>query len=239
MIRALIFDFDGLILDTEWPDYLSWQEQYQAMGCELPLPLWIDSIGTDTQFDPYALLAELSGCAVDTAAVRAARRARMAELIEAEEPLPGVLDYLDAAKRRGLKVGVASSSPRVWVEGYLEQHGLAGLFDCVKCSDDVPRVKPDPALYLAALAALDVPPTAALALEDSLNGLAAAKAAGLYCVVVPNRLMQEHTFEQADLRLASLAEMSLESVIQFLTAKQVTAEDAKNAKTRAERRKDL
>lgn len=219
MIQALVFDFDGLILDTEWPEYLSWQEQYQAAGCELPLTTWIESIGTTAQFDPYALLAELSGGPVDIAAVRAARRARFAELMATQTPLPGVLEYLDAAKRRGLKLGVASSSSRDWVEGYLAQHGLAGLFDCVKCSDDVPNVKPDPALYRAALDALGVPAHAALALEDSLNGLAAAKAAGLFCVVVPNRLMQGHRFDQADLRLDSLAHMPLERVIQFFTAK--------------------
>ncbi len=213
MIHALIFDFDGLILDTEWPEYVSWQEQYQAAGCELPLATWIDSIGTTAQFDPYALLAELSGRPVDVAAVRAARRARFVELMEAQTPLPGVLDYLKTAKRRGLKLGVASSSSRAWVEGYLTQHGLADLFDCVKCSDDVAAVKPDPALYRAALAALGVLPSAALALEDSLNGLAAAKAAGLYCVVVPNRLMQRFGFEQADLRLDSLAHLPLDAVL--------------------------
>jgi len=150
-----------------------------------------------------------------------------------------VLDYLAAAKRRGLKLGVASSSPRDWVEGYLAQHGLADLFDCVKCSDDVPAVKPDPALYRAALDALGVASHAAVALEDSLNGLAAAKAAGLFCVVVPNRLMQGHHFAQADLRLDSLAHMPLDAVIDHVTAKQVTAEDAKNAKTRGESSRDL
>lgn len=231
MIHALIFDFDGLILDTEWPEYLSWQEQYQTAGCELPLPTWIESIGTTAQFDPYVLLAELSGRPVDKAVVRAAQRARFAELMAAQTPLPGVLDYLDAAKGRGLKLGVASSSSRDWVEGYLVQHGLADLFDCVKCSDDVPNVKPDPALYRAALDALGVSSQAAVALEDSLNGLAAAKAAGLFCVVVPNRLMQGHSFAQADLRLDSLAHMPLDAVLEHVTAKV-----AKHARPREQKR---
>ncbi len=213
MIHTLIFDFDGLILDTEWPDYLSWQEQFQAMGCALPLATWIDSIGTAGRFDPYALLAELSGRTVDRKAVQAARRARLDELIATEKPLPGVLDYIDAAKTRGLKLGVASSSPRDWVEGYLSAHGLAGLFDCIKCSNDVTTVKPDPALYRAALDALEVAPSAAIAFEDSIHGLAAAKAAGLYCVVIPNRLMQDFTFDHADLRLDSLAQMPLDALL--------------------------
>ena len=221
MIHALIFDVDGLILDTEWPDYLSWQEQFQAMGCELPLATWIDSIGTAGRFDPYALLAEQSGRAVDRKAVRAARQARLHELVASEKPLPGVLDYIEAARARGMKLGVASSSPRTWVEGYLSTHGLAGLFDCIKCSDDVTAVKPDPALYRAALDALEVSPSAAIALEDSIHGVAAAKAAGLFCVAVPNRLMQGLAFDQADLRLASLAQMPLDALLAHASQRRV------------------
>jgi beta-phosphoglucomutase-like phosphatase (HAD superfamily) len=127
--------------------------------------------------------------------------------------LPGVAEYIAGAKRRNLKLGVASSSSQRWVAGYLHQHGLADCFDCVKCSDDVEVVKPDPALYLAALAALEVLPHEAVAFEDSLNGMRAAKGAGLYCVVVPNKLMTERPFDMADLRLDSLATMPLEEVL--------------------------
>jgi HAD superfamily hydrolase (TIGR01509 family) len=213
MIRALIFDFDGLILDTESPEYQSWQETFQAYGCEFPLDVWVQSIGTANLFDPYALLAERCGRAVDAAEVRVRRRARFMDLMAAQTPLPGVLEYLDEAKRRGLKLAVASSSSRSWVAGNLAQHGLDGYFDCIKCRDDVAAVKPDPALYLAALAGLDVRADEAIAFEDSPNGLLAARRAGLYCVVVPNGMTGTLPFDDPNLRLGALADLPLADLL--------------------------
>lgn len=213
-IRALIFDFDGLLLDTEWPEVLSWQEIFHAHGCDFPYALWEEAIGTITDLDPYKVLADQLGAPIDREAVRRARYARFAELMAEQSPLPGVTDYLAEAQRRNLKLAVASSSSRGWVVGNLEQHGLVDYFHCIKCSDDVTAVKPDPALYLEALAALGVRPQEAIAFEDSLNGARAAKAAGLFCVAVPNRLMQRHSFDLADLRLESLAAMPLAEVLQ-------------------------
>jgi HAD superfamily hydrolase (TIGR01509 family) len=213
MIKALIFDFDGLILDTEGPDFQSWQETYESFGCTLPLAEWAMEIGTYGVFDPYDYLARQLGRPIDRAAVRARRHARFAELIEQQTVLPGVEGYIRDAKERGLRVGIASSSPRSWVGGHLARFGLGESFDCIKTADDVERIKPDPALYLAALGALDVQPHEALALEDSPNGALAATRAGIYCVVVPNPLTHQLVLDVADLRLASLAELSLGELI--------------------------
>jgi HAD superfamily hydrolase (TIGR01509 family) len=219
MIQAIVFDFDGLILDTEYPEYLSWQEIYQAHGADLPLSAWERSIGSMdlNLFNPYAYLEAQLGRSADRAEIRAKRQPRFAELVAAQSVLPGVEDYLAGARRLSLKVGLASSSSRAWVTGHLTRFGLNGTtFDCLCCGDEVKRTKPDPELYLAALGALAVRSDQAVALEDSPNGVAAAKAAGLYCVAVPGVLTRRLAFDQADLRLNSLADMPLEKLLEGL-----------------------
>jgi len=213
VIQALIFDFDGLILDTEWPDFRSWQETYQAYGCTLSRAEWSRWIGTLGLFDPYAHLEEQLGRALDRAEVRALRRARFHALMDGQQMLPGVQTMIDAARQRGLQLGIASSSPRAWVWGFLEPLGLSATFDTVQCSDDVGATKPDPAAYLAALEALRVSARQAVALEDSPNGVQAAKRAGLYCLAVPNSMTRGLVLDQADLQVDSLADLSLDDLL--------------------------
>lgn len=214
MIRGLIFDFDGLILETEGPDYQSWRELYGEYGCTLPLDRWVTLIGTaEHGFDPYAELEAQLGRAVDRAVIRARRRARYGELVAAETVLPGVLPYIEDALMLGLRLAVASSSSREWVTGHLERLGIRSRFSAIVCREDVVRTKPDPALYVSALAALGLGPEEAIALEDSPNGIAAAKRAGLYCVAAPNALTSGLDTGGADLRLASLAELPLEDLL--------------------------
>jgi HAD superfamily hydrolase (TIGR01509 family) len=134
-------------------------------------------------------------------------------LIEAESILPGVDEYLREAGRLGLRIGLASSSSRDWVVGHLGRLGLDGSCHFVRCWDDVELAKPAPDLYLAVLDDLQVAAPEAIALEDSPNGVAAAKAAGLWCVAVPNELTAELDLSSADLRLSSLAEMPLQQLL--------------------------
>ena len=213
MIQALIFDFDGLVLDTEGPDYQSWQEVYQDYGCALPMSEWARWIGTIGAFDPYAYLEEQLGYPVDRAAVRARRHARFDELMAGQSLLPGVREYVLEAKRLGLQTGIASSSPREWIVSRLGPLGLEPYFDRIRGGNDVTHTKPDPAVYRAALEALSVQAHQAIALEDSPNGVLAAKRAGLYCVAVPNALTRELDLSRADLRLGSLAELPLEELL--------------------------
>ena len=222
MIRALIFDFDGLILDTESPEYQSWQEIYAEHACSLPLSKWGQLVGTANTFDPYAYLAEQSGRAVDRPSLQAKHRARVEELIESLSPLPGVEDYIADAKRLGLRLGVASSSRRDWVEGHLTRLGLVQHFDAITCADDVERVKPDPALYLKAAERLGVAPSLAVALEDSPNGALAAQRAGIYCVTVPNALTQQLVFAAGDMRLSSMDSLSLGALLDQVNAAKVS-----------------
>jgi len=213
-IRGLIFDFDGLILDTETPAFQSWQEIYQEHGCSFSLDAWAVALGTaDRGFDPCAALEAQLGRSLDHTALRARRQARKFVLMEALAVLPGVAEYVEAAQRLGLRLGVASSSPRAWVEEHLARFGLLDSFNCVSCVEDVPRAKPDPALYRRTLAALGLRPDEAVAFEDSPNGATAARAAGIFCVAVPNALTCWLPLEHADLRLTSLAEIPLDTLL--------------------------
>jgi len=217
MIKALIFDFDGLIVDTEWPDYESWQQVYQRHGCELAVEKWGQIVGGSgaSDFDPHEHLEKLCGKSLDREEIWISRRKQYLNELSAQPILPGVLDYLDEAERRGLQLAIASSSPENWVRGHLARLGIYQRFDIIKTADDVKRTKPDPELYLAALEGLTVKPNEGIVFEDSPNGVRAAKAANLFCVAVPNRLTVQLKFDGADLRLNSLIEKKLGELIQL------------------------
>lgn len=215
MIKALIFDFDGLILDTETPELLAWQEIYRDYEQDLTVQTWGQIVGGSaaSDFDPAEHLEKLTGGKLDHPQLNnRARRQRLAQ-IDRQPLMPGVRDYLDAGKKLELGLAVASSSPHDWVDGYLKHRGLFHYFDSIKTSEDVQRTKPEPDLFLAALSALDVQPGQAVVFEDSPNGVKAAKRAGLFVVAVPNPLTAQLTFEGEDLRLSSLAEISLPELI--------------------------
>jgi len=211
-LKALVFDFDGLILDTEAPVFHSWREAFEAEGATLTLEEWSDTIGRANSADPADLLAERTGRPLDETR-RAARKARRDELLAAEAVLPGVHDWLEDARRLGLPIGVASSSEVDWVAGHLERLGLLDRFACLTCFDGTLPGKPAPDLYLAACDSLGVDPADALAVEDSGNGVTAAKAAGLKCVAVPHDLTRDHDLSGADLLVSSLAELPLEEAM--------------------------
>jgi HAD superfamily hydrolase (TIGR01509 family) len=214
MIHAIIFDFDGLILETEEPTYKSWQEVYQSFGYPLPFETFSSMVGTTHgDFDPRAELERLVKRSLNWEEIEKERRVIENALIEAQPILPGVEDYLRDARILGLKMGIASNSPSPWVTKYLTQHGLQDCFDTISTSDYVHHLKPDPALYLSALNGLRIQADEAFALEDSPLGIRSAKAAGLFCVAVPNELTRMLDLSQADFKLGSLAEMPLEKLL--------------------------
>ena len=209
MLQAIVFDFDGTILETEGPDYQSWQEIFHAHGSELSLDTWIHCVGgTPADFDPFAILERQTGVALDRATTHQARRKRVLALIEQEPPMPGVEALIAAAQAAGIRLAVASSSSRDWVEGNLARLKLRHHFQAVHTANDVERIKPDPALYRLAADSLGTQPDQTLAIEDSRTGMLAAKGAGLRCLVVPNSVTQFSDFSLADLRLGSLADLT-------------------------------
>jgi HAD superfamily hydrolase (TIGR01509 family) len=216
LIRALIFDFDGLILDTEEPVYRSWLEVYEAHGEELPFERWKQIVGSTTAgFHPQHHLEERLGRPLPQE-VLDGRIGRRTEMILAQEVLPGVVRHLEEARAMGLKLGVASSSTSDWVKGHLARLGILERFDCIRCRDDVPNAKPEPDLYLAVLECLGVRASEAIAIEDSPNGLLAAKRAGLRCVAIPNSITANLDLGEADLLLDSLADVSLAELLEKL-----------------------
>jgi HAD superfamily hydrolase (TIGR01509 family) len=215
-IKALVFDFDGLILDTESATFRAWQDTYAEHGCELPVDEWLKGIGhgeATRRWDPCEHLELLLGRAIDRDALQDRRRARRDALMAEEVVRPGVEAYLAEAHRLGLRLAVASSSPHEWVDPHLERLGLRHHFAAIKAYGDAPRAKPEPDLYLAACDDLRVAPAEAIAFEDSPIGLTAAKHAGLFAVAVPNAVTGQLPFDHADLRLASLEELPLADVI--------------------------
>jgi HAD superfamily hydrolase (TIGR01509 family) len=215
-VKGLIFDFDGLILDTEAPDYESWQQVYQSYGCELAIDAWGQIVGGTgaSDFDPHSHLETLCGKQLDRDEIWVNRRKQYLDTITSQPVLPGVVEMLDDAKSHGLRLAVASSSPENWVRWHLARLGLYQRFDAIKTADDVKRTKPDPELYVAALAALGLQPQEAVVFEDSPNGVTAAKAAGIFCVAIPNRVTALMKLDHADLRVDSMADIPLNKLLQ-------------------------
>jgi HAD superfamily hydrolase (TIGR01509 family) len=224
MIRALIFDFDGLILDTELPLFHSWQEIFREHGCDLSVEDWATLLdGSFELGDPFSRLEACVGRPVDRPSLHLRRIGREHELLLVQGPLPGVAETLAKARELQLKLAVASNSERAWVTGHLARLGLLARFDAIVCADDGVRAKPDPALFLAALDALGVQAAEAIAFEDSPAGISAARGAGIYCVAVPNPVTKSLPLSLTDLVLHSLADVPLQRLLDLATEKYARA----------------
>ncbi|WP_248927946.1 HAD family hydrolase [Paenibacillus hamazuiensis] len=215
MIKAIVFDFDGLILDTESVWYESYKEVLASYHIDLTVDFFSGCVGThSTALSEY--IEERTGIAGGAAKIRALAAELHEKKIASMQAREGVREYLEEAGRLGLRVGLASSSTRQWIDRFLNFLGLSDYFQIIRSRDDVAKVKPDPELYVQAVTALGVRPEEALAFEDSVNGLKAARAAGLWCVVVPNPITQDLDFSGSHLRIRSMADCSLTDVISRL-----------------------
>ena len=213
MIDALIFDFDGLLIDSETPLFEIWQRLYREHGCVLQLEDWQHALGTFGGFDPYADLIARTGSGPDRATLAPRIRAEHVERCTVLPLLAGVADVFDAADAAGLKTAVASSSSLDWVGPFLDQHQLTARLHAICTRDDVARVKPAPDLFLLAAERIGVAPDRCLVFEDSPNGLRAAHAAGMWAVAVPNALTRSLPLPDPHLVLESLADQPLAGII--------------------------
>jgi HAD superfamily hydrolase (TIGR01509 family) len=214
-VRALLFDFDGLLLDTETASRAGWQWLYREHGHELPLDKWALMVGTVQGWDPWGHLEELVGAPLARETLNERRYAHEISLLEAEELRPGILEYLKAAERLGLKRAIVSSASRAWIDMHLARLEHAVGWDAIVTADQDPeRAKPRPTLYLEALRELDVEAADAIAFEDSPNGAKAAKAAGIYVVGIPNAVTRDMGLaDTADTVVDSLAELPPEELL--------------------------
>ncbi len=196
---AVLFDFDGILVDTEWAIYDAWLDTFRREGEDLPLSLYTRCIGSDFDtWSPKSYLEELTGKEFDWDEMDEARQIVIRAALVEHGPIKGVVDLLREIRNRGIMLAVVSSSSHSWVDGWLEKLELTEFFIEVICRGDAPKIKPAPDLYLAAAEKLGVEPEKCLVIEDSLNGLLSASAAGMRTWIVPNRVTSALDFSEAD-----------------------------------------
>jgi putative hydrolase of the HAD superfamily len=209
-MKALIFDFDGTILDTEAALFAAWQHVYTEHQCALPLEFWQKRIGTDpANFDPLQYLENQAGVPLNHGQVTLSRRNKLADLLLDLKPLSGVHEWILSARKAGMHLAVASGSPRNWVIDHLNKIDFLKYFDVIVTQEDVRKPKPDPEIYNNVLEKLGVSSWEAIAIEDSPSGATAALAAGIHCIAVPNRLTVDMMFPKDSLIVCGLKELSL------------------------------
>ena len=196
---AVLFDFDGVLVDTEWAIYQAWLRTFQAHGHDLPLAVYTRCIGSDfATWSPKTHLEELSGLAFDWHDLDGQRQEEiMADLADAG-PMPGVIDLLEKLALQKIPCAVVSSSSHHWVDGWLEKLDLTNYFQTIVCRGDAPQIKPAPDLYLEGAKRLGLAPADCLVIEDSLNGVKSAIAAGMPVWTVPNRVTDGLDFSVAN-----------------------------------------
>ncbi len=198
--QAAIFDCDGLLADTETPDYDAWRMLYAEHGLMLEVRDWAALIGVakgHTLADWHQALAARVGPAYNRDAITKRRQAHYAQAMQTLAPMPGVVALLNALAAEGIPTAVASNSERAWVDRVLEITGLAGRFQAIATADEVAQPKPAPDVYLLAARRLNIAPAQCIAFEDSPRGLAAAHAAGMGTVAVPSALTRHLDWAQA------------------------------------------
>jgi HAD superfamily hydrolase (TIGR01509 family) len=209
-VAAIVFDFDGTILDTETAEYESIRHVFAQHGTDFSLDLWRSFIGTTDHAHWTEVLRDQVGNHIDVDALRDDRRRHNRSMLAKLDVLPGIVSLLDAALAEGIPVAIASSSHRDWVEPQLERIGLLHRFHTVCIRDDVAQGKPAPDVYELAVSRLGVDAGATVAIEDSINGCIAAHAAGLTVVAVPSPFLAGLDFVTADLVVGSASELGLD-----------------------------
>ena len=214
MLKGLIFDFDGLIVDTETVIYETWKQVYEDNGQSLKLSEYKQCVGSDfTQFDPSKELEKRCGKKFDWNRINQQRERIIREKLETQKARPGIIDFLEEANKIGLKMAIASSSSKGWVLGWVEKLKIKNYFEQFFNRDDVERIKPAPDLFLSSCEALNIKTSEALVLEDSENGLKAATSAGIRCAIVTNKITESGDFSDAIIRTDNFFDEKLKKLL--------------------------
>lgn len=205
-----IFDMDGLLIDSEPLWYQAANEVLRGLGREMDENSYASTVGLRTSefiehwFSLYGIDMGLAGAAEKDITDRVIGMVR-----ERGTLMTGVTGAIDLLKSRGFRIGLATSSPLELVDAVLERTGLTGRFAALHSAEHLPYGKPHPQVYLDCARSLNSHPTRCLCFEDSFNGMIAAKAARMKCVVVPHPdTLERPVWHAADLKLASLADFT-------------------------------
>jgi len=199
--ELVIWDFDGTILDTEWPAFTSAKIEFERYGAEIDMDAWQATLGS-ANHEPWweRLRREVGGFDEADDDLITRFRAHKNELTDARDLRPGVRELFERLATDGMPCALASSSPLHWVERHTKRHELWDYFVAIATCDDVgaERTKPHPDLFLLAAERANTDPLKCVVIEDSHHGITAAKAAGMYAIATPHRLTATQDFSQAD-----------------------------------------
>jgi HAD superfamily hydrolase (TIGR01509 family) len=196
-IKAVVFDFDGLMFNTEEIFNLSGKELLRRRGKEMTPAILSMMMGRRSD-EAFPMMIEALGLTEDPAALRAEERAIFHDLLwKHVAPMPGLFELLTHIEERGLPKGVATSSRRPYIESLLVHFKLIDRFHVTLTAEDVTRGKPHPEIYLTAAARIGVAPAEMLVLEDSEMGTRSAAAAGAVAVSVPHEHSRSQDFSAA------------------------------------------
>lgn len=219
MIKGIIFDFDGTIIDSETPTFDAWANVYKQYGQVLPKEQWRTIIGTaDGKFQPLEYLHNKLQKKVDLDEIKDLAVKIEKEMLMSIPPLPGVVDYLKSAREMGIKLGISSSGTSDWVRSNLERLQLKDYFEAITTQEEVQLTKPYPYLFEKTTKKLGLFPYQVIAIEDSPFGVTAAQAAGIFTVAVPNAVTCDMNLNHADMILSSLADVTLPELISRITS---------------------
>jgi HAD superfamily hydrolase (TIGR01509 family) len=206
---AVIFDFDGVIVDSETPEFEAHRQIFASHGLDLTTKEWCACVGLWQSINWFDVLTTRGATTLSRETFLAEKR-RIAREVLRMEPLPGIRTLLDDLRARGTPLAVASTSPARWVLPAADALGIRSYFSAIVTGDDVQHRKPAPDVYLLAASRLDVPPTRCVAIEDTRPGLLAAKTAGMQVIVIPHWLTETHDLSEADHRVGSAIELDVD-----------------------------
>jgi len=216
-IKGLIFDFDGLILDTESAEVHIWEMVFQQFGLTFPLDRYMQHVGSAT--DNLFVQDIMHDLGMSAEQIRSAMdKFEQLFLVDGsfDTPREGVREFILSIKNAHLKLGIASNSYRPWVIGHLQNLHLSQYFDPICTRDEVSNSKPDPEIYNLVLKKWNFTPQQVVAFEDSPTGVRAAKNAGIYCAAIPNPITAKMDISHADVIFNSFTEVDLHEIMRNL-----------------------
>ncbi len=215
-MKAVIFDFDGLVVDTETPAFSAWSEIYQEFGAELLLADWVQCVGSGYgRFDPVKNLEKVTGQNLNGNELIAKKERIKGEICLTQPLLPGIQNLIHEARSLNIPVAVVSSSARAWIDLHSDRTGILPFVSVICTREDVKNIKPAPDLYILAAQRLNVSPMDCIVFEDSQNGIFAARAAGMRAIAVPNQVTRESDFSGAHLVVKSASDHTLREIIKM------------------------